>query len=76
MLLIFCSISFFELLILLPDLFLVTKFGIVSIIFILILAFIDTYIIDFLEELYDIIILWLKGIRNEKREEKEKNKLA
>ena len=76
MLLIFCSISFFELLILLPDLFLVTKFGIVSIIFILILAFIDTYIIDFLEELYDKIILWLKGIRNEKREEKEKNKLA
>lgn len=76
MLLIFCSISFFELLILLPDLFLVTKFGIVSIIFISVLAFIDTYIIDFLEELYDKMILWVKGIRNEKREEKEKNKLA
>lgn len=72
-LLIFCIISFFELLILLPDLFLVTKFGIVNIIFILILAFFDTYIIDFLQDIYDKLLLKIRGVKNGK---KEKNKLA
>ncbi|MGM9882106.1 MAG: HAD-IC family P-type ATPase [Bacilli bacterium] len=66
-LLIFCSISFFELLILLPDLFLVTKFDIVSIIFISLLGFIDTYIIDFLEEMYDKVILKVRGFINERK---------
>lgn len=75
-LLIFCSISFFELLILLPDLFLVTKFDIVSIVFITLLGFIDTYIIDFLEEIYDKILLKVRGIKNEREKRKEKNKLA
>jgi len=45
--------------ILLPDLFLVSKFGIVSIIFILVLGFVDTYVIDFFRYLttkYNIII--------------------
>ena len=72
-LLVFCSISFFELLILIPDLFLVTKFDIVSIVFIALLGFIDTYIIDFFEEVYDKILLKVRGFRNER---KEKNKLA
>lgn len=72
-LLIFCIISFFELLILLPDLFLVSKFGIVNIIFILILAFFDTYIIDFFQEIYDKLLLKIRGVKNGK---KEKNKLA
>ncbi len=72
-LLVFCSISFFELLILLPDLFLVTKFDIVSIVLIALLGFIDTYIIDFFEEVYDKILLKVRGFRNER---KEKNKLA
>lgn len=72
-LLVFCTISFFEVLILLPDLFLVTKFGIVSVAFIAILGFIDTYIIDFFEEIYDKIV---KKIRGWKDERKEKNKLA
>lgn len=72
-LLVFCSISFFELLILIPDLFLVTKFDIVSIVFIALLGFIDTYIIDFFEEAYDKILLKVRGFRNER---KEKNKLA
>ena len=76
-LLIFCTISFFELLILLPDLFLVSKFDILSIVFIGVLGFVDTYIIDFLEELYDKVIIKVRGIINEKREKrKEKNKLA
>jgi len=66
-LLIFCTISFFELLILLPDLFLVTKFDIVSIIFIALLGFVDTYIIDFMGEMYDKIITKMRGIINEKK---------
>lgn len=75
-LLVFCSISFFELLILLPDLFLVTKFDIVSIIFISLLGFLDTYIIDFLKEIYDKIILKVRGWNDERKKRKEKNKLA
>lgn len=73
-LLIFCFITFFELIILLPDLFLVTKFDIVSIVFILTLGFMDTYIIDFLEEVYDKFLLKIRGIRNERQKRKEKNK--
>mgnify|MGYP000271898137 CR=1 FL=1 len=75
-LLIFCSISFFELLILLPDLFLVSKFGIVSIIFILVLGFVDTYVIDFFRELYDKIVNKVRNLKNERKERKEKNKLS
>lgn len=76
MLLIFCSITFFELLILLPDLFLVSKFGIVSIVLIALLSFVDTYIIDFLQELYDKITNKIRGIKNEREKRKEKNKLS
>ena len=52
-LLIGCSITFFELLILLPDFFVVNKISILKVIPIIIMAFADTYIISFLEELYD-----------------------
>ena len=76
-LLIFCTISFFELLILLPDLFLVSKFDILSIVFIVLLGFVDTYIIDFLEESYDYITSKVRGWSNERKQKrKEKNKLA
>jgi len=76
-LLIFCTISFFELLILLPDLFLVSKFDILSIVFIAVLGFVDTYIIDFLEDVYDYIITKVRGWNNERKEKrKEKNKLV
>ena len=74
-LLIFCSISFFELLILLPDLFLVSKFGIVNVIFILVLGFIDTYVIDFLRDIYDKIINKVRNVINERKKRKEENKL-
>lgn len=73
-LLLFCSISFFELLILLPDLFLVSKFDIVSIIFIAVLAFVDTYVIDFLSELFGKIIVKIKEVKDGKR--KKENKLS
>ena len=69
-LLIFCTISFFELLILLPDLFLVSKFGIVSIVFIALLAFLDTYIIDFLTDIFDKLIRIIKEVKNEKKQNK------
>ena len=66
-LLLFCTISFFELLILLPDLFLVTKFDIVSIVFITLLGFFDTYIIDFLTDMFDKIVVKIKEVKDEKR---------
>ena len=56
--------------------FLVTKFDIVSIVFITLLGFVDTYIIDFFEEIYDKILIKLRGIINERKKRKEKNKLA
>lgn len=68
-LLLFCTISFFELLILLPGLFLVTKFDIVSIVFITLLAFFDTYIIDFLTDMFDKIVVKIKEVKDEKRKE-------
>lgn len=71
-LLIFCSISFFELLILLPDLFLVSKFDIVSIIFIATLAFIDTYIIDFLSELFEKMVIKIREVKNGKKKKESK----
>lgn len=75
-LVIFCIISFVELLILLPDLFLVTKFGIVSIIFISFLAFLDTYIIDYLQEVYDKVLNKVRRIRNEIKTKKERKKYS
>ena len=52
-LLIGCTITFFELLILLPSLFLVNKYSIINVIVIIIISIANTYIISFLEELYD-----------------------
>ena len=71
-LLIFCSISLSELLILLPDLFLDSKFDIVSIIFIATLAFIDTYIIDFLSELFEEIVIKIREVKNGKKKKESK----
>lgn len=56
-LLIFCSLIFFIALIAYPTLFLVTKYNILNIIFIIILSFCDIYVIDFFEEMYDKLIL-------------------
>ncbi len=70
-LLLFCTISFFEVLILLPNLFLVSKFNIISVVFIAILGFVDTYIIDFLEEIYDNVLLKYRGWKDERKKKKE-----
>ena len=53
--------------------FLVSKFGIVSIIFILVLGFVDTYVIDFFRELYDKIVNKVRNLKNERKKGKEKN---
>ena len=52
-LLIGCFITFFELLVLLPNLFLVDKYSIVNIIIIVTICIANNYIISFLEEMYD-----------------------
>ena len=52
-LLIGCFITFFELLVLLPNLFLVDKYSIVNIIIIVTICVANNYIISFLEEMYD-----------------------
>lgn len=72
-LLVFCTISFFEILILIPELIYLSKFDIVSVVLILLLGFIDVYVIEFLEKLYDKFIKLLRGFKNER---KKKNKLA
>ena len=75
-LLIFCSLSFLILIMLFPDLFLVSKFSIISVVLILLFAFIDTYVIDFFEKVYDRIVNRIKGVYNERKKRKEKNKLS
>ena len=52
-LLVGCTITFFELLILLPSLFLVNKYSIINVIVIIIMSVANTYIISFLEDIYD-----------------------
>ena len=52
-LLIGCFITFFELLVLLPNLFLVDKYSIINIIIIVTICVANNYIISFLEEMYD-----------------------
>lgn len=56
MLMLFCVIVFFELLILLPDLFSVTSFSLINIIVIVIMFLANLYIIDFFEFVYDKLI--------------------
>ena len=71
-LIIFCSISFLAMLIILPDLFLVGKFGIVNSILILLFAFVDVYVIEFFEKVYDRIIFRIRGWKNERNNRKNK----
>jgi len=52
----FCSISFFVCLILFPNLFLVTRFNIINMLFILFLFISDLYVIEFFEGIYDMIV--------------------
>lgn len=60
-LLVGCSLVFFELLIIFPDLFLVNHFNFMSTIFIILFAVINMYVIDFFENLYDYCYPKIKG---------------
>ncbi len=56
-----CAILFFSLLFLLPNFFLVPKISIGFIIFFILLAYMDIYVIEFLEDIYDKIFVKTKG---------------
>ena len=59
----FCCITFFLGLILFPELFLVTKFNVINIIFIGVLFFCNLYVIEFLEKSYDKVVKrFYKGV--------------
>lgn len=59
----FCVIAFFAMLIIFPDLFLVTSYNILNIIFIIILSFCSFYVIELFEEIYDKIVKrFYKGV--------------
>jgi len=62
-LMIFCCITFFLGLILFPQLFLVTKFNILNLVFISFLFFTNLYVIEFLEDNYDkLVYKFYKGV--------------
>ena len=54
-----CSLSFIFLLLLFKDFFLIKSYNFVSFVFILILIYADNYLVDFFEEIYDKIVLWI-----------------
>ena len=77
-LIVICSICFLLSLILFPDLFLVSKFGILNVILLILFAFVDCYVIDFFGEVYDKIVDRIRGWnygRKKRKEEKTRNKL-
>ena len=61
LLLIFCSLSFISLLLLFDNFFLIKSYNFISFIFILLFIFADNYIVDFFEEIYDKIVLYIKN---------------
>lgn len=58
-LLILCAMSFYLLLFLFDDFFLINDYNLMSFIFIFVFIFINNYIVDFFEEIYDKIVLWV-----------------
>lgn len=69
-LLIFCGITFYSCLILFHEFFLIDTYNLLSFILIILLIFSNNYIVDFFEEIYDKIVLWIskKGrVVNEKK---------
>lgn len=65
-LLIFSSLCFTLLLFLYNEFFLITKYNYISFIFVILLILADNYIVDFFEEIYDIIVLSFKRIKRRK----------
>lgn len=61
-----CSLSFYLLLLIFDDFFLIKSYNIMSFALILVLIFANNYIVDFLEEIYDKIVLWIERRKKEK----------
>jgi len=66
MLLFICSLSFVLLLFMFSDFFLIQTYSFMSFIFIFLLIFADNYIVEFLEEIYDKIVLWIERRKRRK----------
>ena len=65
-LLICCSLSFVSLLLLFDNFFLIKSYNFISFVFILLFIFADNYIVDFFEEIYDKIVLWIENKKRRK----------
>ena len=65
-LLIFCSISFYILLLIFDDFFLIKSYNLLSFVFIVLFILANNYITLFLEEIYDKIVLWIGKIKRRK----------
>ena len=61
-----CSISFVLLLFIFSDFFLITTYSFMSFVFIIILIVANNYIVEFFEELYDMIVLWIEKRKRRK----------
>lgn len=72
MLLIICSLSFALLLLIFDGFFLIKSYNFMSFVFVLLFIFADNYIVDFFEEIYDKIVLWVERIKRRKMDS-EKN---
>ena len=59
----FCSILFYILLLLFNDFFLLKHINVFSILFIVLLIVSNIYVIEFLEKIYDKFIIWYKKIK-------------
>ena len=68
----FCSITFYLLLLIFNKFFLVNKLNFLSIIFIVVLIISNIYVIDFLEKIYDKFVIWYKKRSKRSRVRSEK----
>lgn len=66
LLLTICTISFIILLLIFNDFFLINSYNFISFVLIAIFIFANNYIVDFFEEIYDKIVLWIKRIKRSK----------
>lgn len=66
LLLCICSLSFLSLLLIFKDFFLIKMYNLLSFVFIFVMIYADNYIVEFLEEIYDKIVLWVKRRKRRK----------
>ena len=61
-----CSLSFCLLLFIFKDFFLIKIYDFMAFIFILVMIFADNYLVEFFEEIYDKIVLWIEKKKRSK----------